>query len=372
MAAMDDRWLVLVPYLAGRDHVRFGDRWELMPFGDYDGTWPSALIEARARSLVAKHVDALGKPIERPMVLVRDGEVMVAEPATEEGPALRSALHLAVLAKNPAWGPDVDGWWVSTSDNTEILVWPLSEDREYFAHTRGSVVEVRTGGLRYDRDSTVIRAPLELSIGFRFTLDAELADVAFRTLVGEVLLHPPATVEGLADAADWLAAAWRNSPSIPWPARVTFLKTAFEAMLRTRGGWEQAKRVRRRFEALADVDGLRSFDDIVWSPDEAETLCVTVNNASRPATPLQHWYMAFGDHRNATVHALTRPVGPMYEVGTAYDGPLFQTGERVLRDLLRTELTLATGQPLVAGTLSRATHKALQRATPRRASTSEA
>jgi hypothetical protein len=135
---------------------------------------------------------------------------------------------------------------------------------------------------------------------------------------------------------------------------VTFLKTAFEAMLRKRGGWEQAKRLRRRFEALADVPAPVACDDIAWSPAEEETMTIALREGQRRVTPLQHWYMAFGDHRNASVHASGRDSGPMYEEGTAYDGPLFQTGERVVRDLIRTELTIASGRALVDTTLTRA------------------
>lgn len=169
----------------------------------------------------------------------------------------------------------------------------------------------------------------------------------------------PVTPQQLGEGITWLERAWRNSPSIPWDVRANFLKIGFESLLGVDGRWKQAKALRRRFELLAAMfDG--GFDDRVWSPDESESRTVRSYESEQECTDLQHWYETFYRHRNSTEHPKAEPVGPLYEEGSRFDGPIFQIGERVLRDLLRAELSLATGERIYASTLHRAIVRSLR------------
>jgi hypothetical protein len=118
----------------------------------------------------------------------------------------------------------------------------------------------------------------------------------------------------------------------------------FENLLGVSGAWPQARAIRHRFELLRD-EFVGGFDDLAWGPEETPTRTITVGGNDLACTDLQHWYVTFYRHRNTTEHPDAEPVGPMYEQGTAFDGPIFQTAERVLRDLLRVELSFASVSP---------------------------
>jgi hypothetical protein len=180
-------------------------------------------------------------------------------------------------------------------------------------------------------------------------MDDDIAAAAYDVITG-----PDAELAGrFLSCAHWLAQAWANTPSIGLGTRAVFVKTGFEALLAKNGAWDQAKRLRRRFELVAvRYEGAEL--DIVWSGNERERHQVQVGGATKYATDLQAWYVAFARHRNATVHEGSDPAGSTYTSGDAYSGPLFWVGERVLRDLIRCELTLATGQPLVFDGIGRA------------------
>lgn len=352
-------WLVFFPYLGLRDDVVVGP-WQLTPAEAYDGPWPSDGYKRTSQALLSKHRDAGGKPIERMTVAVRsDGVLSPTQPDDEEITRLRRAVQLAVLTANPPWHPDADGWSASTSDNCDLHMWGIVEDQEGFAVERGAVVRNLTGGLRFARETDTIPAPLELHLGMISRIDADIADAAYRALEGDPALRAPLSVDRFGQAIDWLERAWRNSPAIPWDVRANFLKIGFENLLGVSGAWPQAKAIRRRFELLLDDFG-GGFDDLAWGPDETASRTVSVGGNDQACTDLQHWYVTFYRHRNTTEHPDAEPVGPMYEQGTAFDGPIFQTGERVLRDLLRVELSFAFGEPLYSSTLHRAIARTLR------------
>ena len=164
-----------------------------------------------------------------------------------------------------------------------------------------------------------------------------------------------AKTERLGVALDWLQRAWRNSPAIPWDVRASFLRIGFEAILKKSGAWEQANALRRAFEDIEQAFPGWTISEFAWTPTEEEQMMVKVKGREHRCTPLQHWYVCFCRYRNSVEHPDALPIGPMYEEGTAYDGPLFQTGERVLRDLIRVQVSLVTARPLFAS----ATHRAI-------------
>lgn len=347
------RWLLIyLPYLRLSRDVSIGP-WTLISSKRTRGRWPNAAVGKAARQFMAKHRTAFGRPLDSMTVVTRDGRAAQDEhsdPSDEEFHALQAAVTIGVLCSNPPWKPDGDSWRVSTSDNCLLRATWITEGMTWFAVERGSVVQTLSGGHRLDRRGDVIAAPLELHLPSASQLDEEMAAAAYSVITG-----PDSELAGrLLSSVRWLSQAWANTPSIGSDTRAVFVKTSFEALLgTTSGAWDQAKRLRRRFDLVsARYEGAEL--DVLWSGNESERHQVQVGGSIKAATDLQAWYLAFARHRNATVHEGSDPAGSTYTSNDAYSGPLFWVGERVLRDLIRCELTLATAQPLVFNGIGRA------------------
>lgn len=178
------RWIVLFPYLGLTEEITLGP-WRLLRLDQFAGAWPSEAFERTTRRLLTKYRDADGRAVERMTIALHDGAPLITvQPTEEEMRRLELSVQLAVLSKNPAWGPDADGWWTATSDNCVIHLWPIEERQKYFATERGAVVRLLNGGLRLDRERDIIRAPLELHLPTSF-IDREIADSTYRALAGE-------------------------------------------------------------------------------------------------------------------------------------------------------------------------------------------
>jgi hypothetical protein len=351
-AETEAQWLlVYLPFLQMQERVTIGP-WQLSPSKGMRGVWPSPEVSRVARRFMRKHRTALGKPLPSMTFVTRDGTAALSRPPTaEEFTALQAAVTLGVLSANPTWSSDteLDSWRVSTSDNALLRATWITPDAEWFATERGSIVTTLSGGHRFNRRGDYIAAPLELHQPFSSSLDADVARSTYELLLG----GDTEISAGLLTSITWLAQAWANSPSVGWNVRVVAIRSGIEVLAGAQGAWSQARALRRRFEKLTDLYPSASFDTI-WSPTEEECLTVEIGSHTKQATPLEHWYVHLSRHRNATVHDAGSRTGQRYEVGTPYDGPFVWTGERVLRDLLRTELTLATGQPLVFNSIDRA------------------
>lgn len=350
--ASQERWLLIyLPYLRIARPVSIGP-WTLISSKRTRGYWPNAGVSKGSRQFMAKHRTAFGGRLDGMTVVTRDGSAVLGEsraPTDRELDALQAAITIGVLCANPRREPDGASWRVSTSDNCLLRANWITDGMTWFATERGSVVKTLSGGHRLDRRRDVIAAPLELHLPGASQLDDDIAAAAYDTITGS-----DAEFAGrLLSCARWLAQAWANTPSIGADTRSVFVKTGFEALLDTNGAWGQAKRLRRRFESVAErYEGANL--GTVWSGDETERHEVHVAGKPKAATDLQTWYLAFARYRNATVHGDAEPAGSTYVSTDAYNGSLFWVGERVLRDLIRCELTLATGQPLVFDGIGRA------------------
>jgi len=82
-------------------------------------------------------------------------------------------------------------------------------------------------------------------------------------------------------------------------------------------------------------------DHLLWSPTETASRPFTDRSGkSWDCTDLEHWFRAFGEARNDIIHGDAAPLDFDYEEdGSAYNGPMFHTAERLLRETTKVELT---------------------------------
>ena len=346
--------IVYMPYVRFAGRPRVGP-WELRPLKRARG-WPSKEFGQVARRYLTRHRDVVGKSLTDMTVVSRDGELCYSEdPDPDELRALQAALALAVLSGNPT--STDESWRVVTSDNLDLFQYRLSGSDTYFTSSRGSVVTVTNHAKLFGPRST-IAAPSELHAPeTRVLLDDDLASETYGLLVG---IPDRERADRLYASIMWLMNFWRNSPALTWATRAVMVRSGIEVLLDRRGAWDQSKVLRARFEDLHSRYPHNAFDELLWSPSEDESRTVIVGGKEQPATPLQHWYRKLSNHRNETLHSATGAEGPVFDADGPYGGPLVWTGEHVLRDLIRAELSVLAGSPLFEGKLYRALWAALE------------
>lgn len=64
---------------------------------------------------------------------------------------------------------------------------------------------------------------------------------------------------------------------------------------------------------------------------------IPIRGTPHQVTDLQHWLHRFGDARNEIIHEGTVPPLVVAD-GTNYDGPLFNIGERLLRESIKVSM----------------------------------
>lgn len=341
-------YVVFLPYLPLREPTEVGD-WVLHPLDLFDGAWESARFEDLSRRFIAAFRGTNNKTIPHPTLAARrDSGCDGALPSRAELDALRRAVEFASLDQNPIWSEEVSSGSMEalqalTTDNAEVHVWPIDLADGRVAQESGFVVSTLAGGFRIE-DDLAITPPEELRLPFgKVTLDSEIASAVYRTVAGQLKDVGVIDAARIARAISWLAKSWRNTPSINWEDRIIFLKTAFEALTGTSKTYEAGAALRRRFEE-AIVGDAREYDaarHLLWSPGEAPTRAFTDRSGkSWDCTDLEHWFRTFGEARNGVIHGdLTTQDFSYEERDSAYNGPMFHTAERLLREATKVELT---------------------------------
>lgn len=340
-------YVVFLPYLPLREPTEVGD-WVLHPIDIFDGPWQSARFEDLSRQFIAAFRGPNNEAIALPTLAARrergcDGVL----PDRVELAALRRSVEFAALDKNPIWSEDISSGSMQalqalTTDNAEVHVWPIDLGDGRVAQERGFVVSTLAGGFRI-ADDLAITPPEELRLPFgSVTLDRVIATAVYRTVAGQIEGVEPAETARVARVISWLAKAWRNTPSISWEDRIVFLKTAFEALTGSSKTHETGAELRRLFEEVVVGDAREyATDHLLWSPSEAPTRPFTDRSGKTwGCTDLEHWFRSFGEARNSVIHGDVLSQDFLYEeVGSAYNGPMFHTGERLLREATKVELT---------------------------------
>ncbi len=341
-------YVAVCPYLPLAQPVVFAGWW-LGPASAFDGRWLSPAIKEATHRFLACFRTQDGRPIDRPSLLARvDGGVDGALPNDRERLALGSTIDFITLDANPYWSTDTQtaGWSIATTDNADLWLQPLNIEEGFFATGRGSRVNTTVGGHSFYDPDCAIPPPLEVKIPTPLRLDQELAAASF-----DVLAHRADDLAAeLLVAMRWVGKSWANSASISWEDRVLFLKIASEGFSGTDSSIESARRLRARYASCLSQEGKGvGADDLLWRPDEPTLNRSWTDRSGSTRTAalsaFEHWYMALADTRNEIAHSGHASTLD-YSEGTAYDGPLVEIGDRVLRELIKLSLGLS-GHPAV-------------------------
>jgi hypothetical protein len=363
--------LVFCPYLDLREPCEVAN-WTVNPLMTFTGPWRNDQFEARCRQLLAKLQDADGQPIKNPCILgLGSSGSNGKRPEARELEALQLALHIGLLDTNPPWQADLDGNWIATSDNSELFAWPIDVDSGGIATQRGAIVRVLTGGYRLDDPRFAVRAPLELHLPLRMRVNTELATAIFQVVRGDHDAVDAVFARRIAIAVRWLAKAWRNTPSIGADDQVVMIRTGLEALTGTSKTRNAIAFLEATFDGLRTrgaTDG-RFTEHMLWSPDTVPARAfsyVTTGGSPKTITltDMGHWLSSFAEARHLIVHQGGAPNLVYDEPGSRFNGPLFHSGERLLRETIKASLVTFGYEDLWQAEAFRAIKKALSRAVP--------
>lgn len=250
-----------------------------------------------------------------------------------------------------------------TTDNAELHIWPLGADG-YIAYPTGLMIRTTWGGWNLDDGEGVWRvpAPMELFMPLvKVSFYGRLANAIYETVMLGDGNPSKAAERRLATALGWLGKAWKNTPSISLEDRIVFLKTAFESLLDTSKTPMAAKRLRKLFEDAA-AHAQEEVKGLLWSSAEAESRLHPFTGAQYQnvqVTDLEHWFLAFGSTRNDVIHDGAASTLTYDETGSAYNGSLVMTAERVLRESIKMQLELLGYRGLWKTGMERVLHETL-------------
>lgn len=330
--------VLLAPHLATREPVQVGP-WLIGPPEAHQ--WPSPDVRAATDRLLTRY-DATASP---PTVIsLLDGCAGVPVGCrVDELSSLQRSLSFVGLDGNP--DVHAEGWAAYravTADNLDITGWKLDLDEGYFSTRRGALVATHSLGLRLEDTASRIPVPTEIQHPEAIDLDHELAS----TLL-DYLTKPPGSgsdePQRVAVAIDWLTLAWRNTTSVASAARLIFLRTALEALFPGNAP-QTARALREHFKRFADAVSIpvdSRLDELLWSPTEAPTHPARVKKRGELNTDLQDWFWSFNEARNDIIHD-GQAESQVYDgSAAAYQGELFWTAERLVREVIRTKLAIA-------------------------------
>jgi hypothetical protein len=368
MARADRPYLCFFPYLPLNRSCKFGP-WLLDPLRDYQGSWLSPEFERMSRDFMTSFQGFDGQPLKNVAILSHvihgiDGRL----PNAPQRLAIQRAIEFCTLDQNAKHGDPNAGHASVTSDNAELLIWPVDTENGRVTLTRGSIVSVTSGGHRINHRSFAVPSPLEVHIPmFGVTIDEELLAALYRLFTRRLTGHDDAHRKRIITSIGWLSQAWRNTPSIRLEERIIMLKTGYEALFDSSRTWVCARRIRTLYETqLAGVDD-RGARDILWSPSERPRFTRIYNNQTSQLTDIQHWFMMFGDARNSIIHQGAVPKLNYRASKSAYNGNMVLTAERLLRESIKVSL-IQFGYPnLWRSQLWRAINRSLAKQNRRRA-----
>ena len=332
-------FLIFLPYLRLKEVVTFGD-WEMGPIQHFEGRWADGRFEDLSNRFIAAFHGRNGRPIEgSTLVAPRNAQIEGRLPPEPEMRALAAAINFAVLDSNPRFDDPNGGHFAVTSDNTELLVWPIELASGFVAFRHVGAVSRLDGGYRIE-EGLAIPPPRELVIPLGDTSpDPEVLQAIYDMAIGRSPQPDDRFSRRLITTITWLAQAWRNSESIRPQDRVVLLKTGFEALTAESQNWPCAKRLRALYENNLGLSAVTDEEtrDLLWKPGEVERFNWTVRDTIHRVTDLQQWLYRFGDARNKVIHDGKVPSLQVADQ-TAYDGPLFNVGERLLRETIKVSM----------------------------------
>jgi hypothetical protein len=336
---MRSPYLCFFPYLPLSRTCQFGP-WQVGPLGDYKGSWESAEFERMSRDFIASFRDSNGQPL-RSIALLSHGSRGVDGrlPRAPQRLAIQRAIEFATLDQNPKPSDPNAGLGSATSDNAELMIWPVDIKSGRVTLSRGSMVSVMSGGNRINHRNFAVPSPLEVNIPWSsVTLDRELLAALYHLFTRRLRGDDDALRKRIMTSIGWLSQAWRNTPSIRPEDRIVMLKTGFEALCGTSSTPRCAEHLRNIYEATLAGATVRDTEDILWSPVERDRFSREYHGRTYGITDLQHWFMEFGDARNKVIHDGLTPRLNYRVSKSAYNGHLVHTAERLLRDTIKVSM----------------------------------
>ena len=368
MAHNTGPYLLFFPYLPIQGSYKLGP-WRLGPLKGYTGSWLSPAFERQSRAFMASFRDAGGKPLDNMYVLSHGERGMDGRlPTRPQQTALQRAVDFAVLDNNPPLDSDNAGLGAATADNAELFIWPIDVTGGRVTLSRGSMVRTMAGGHRIN-DELRVPAPLELQMPlWTFSLDAELLAAMYNLFTRRLAGSNDLDRRRIEVAVGWLSKAWRNSPSVSMADRVVFLKTGFEALSDESKTKPCADWLRSLYEKELAGNIPKYTRHVLWSSAEKPVRTYKYKlsgNVVGQLTELQHWFMSFGEARNAIVHEGTTP-RLLYKLSKSrYNSSMVNVGERLLRESIKVKM-ISLGYPNLWRTpLWRAIDRRLHKATHR-------
>jgi hypothetical protein len=337
---MSNPLLIFCPYLELSEPIDFAG-WRIGPVSAFETAWPDQRFKERSITFLKHFTDANGNAIEKPSLVGRNpGGIDGQAPQNKEIEALELALDFAFIDGNPRFkeGVNDQGWRLITTDNTELFIWPIDLETGHVTVSTGSIIRLLAGGFQIDDEDLEIRSPLELRMPGAPSADPDvLAAVYDVCLTSCRAPGTNPTADRMRAAIRWLAKAWKNSESIDFGDRVVFIKTGFEALTATSNSRESARRLRQLFES---VPGTTAADAelLMWSPTEQPKHPHTYRGVTEHLTDLEDWFMALASARNTIIHDGIIPSLRYQQPGSRYEGPLFHSGQFVLRVALKVSL----------------------------------
>ena len=331
------RHLLFFPYLQLSEPVLI-DAWWLGALKDFEGAWESDRFREQCRAFLSSFRTHDDKPVGHMALLADASRGVTGElPDKAERNALERAVLLGSLATNPKGTEENAGHFTRTSDNADLHIWPIDLDEGWVALSRGSLLQVTTGGLSIGDEKLVITPPMETHIPWPSAIDGEMADAVYKVLTGQTSASDEENGR-LRRSIEWLGRAWSNTPSISDDTRIVMLKTAFEALTGEFANAAAARWLRGNFEQLSGQP-VERHGDLLWNPDESETMeWPAPDGGTEPCTPLEHWYRSFGKARNAIIHGGPEPEIAYPVEDSAYAGSFFWAGERLFREAIAVHL----------------------------------
>lgn len=341
----DNPYVLVIPYLPLKKPAQFAG-WTVSPVTAAEGRWSDRAFEQRAKQFISKFRDANRKPLENPSLAFRtEAGVDGVLPTDRELDALQLAVTFSLLDANPEYQPDADGHWVSTADIGDVWAQPIDIAKGYVALGRGLLVRVGSGGSKTSDANFEIPAPVELSIPLAARIDADVAEAIYRVAAGAHENEDAALAGRITTAVRLHAKSWRNSVSFGWEDRVVMLRTAFEALTDASKGPRARRVLEGMFKHLRKFGATTrdSTEHMLWRPDEKRNRAFKFTGkggqlVTEQLTDLGHWFSVFGEARHKIVHEGIVPPLTYNEPGSAYNGPMFFVGERVLREAIRAAL----------------------------------
>jgi hypothetical protein len=149
------------------------------------------------------------------------------------------------------------------------------------------------------------------------------------------------------------------------------IRTGLEALTGTSSTRNAIHSLDATFDALRSrgAHDSRFTEHMLWNPEDVPTRpfhYVTAGGSTKTIThsDLGHWLSTFAEVRHLIVHEGSAPSLVYDQSGSRYNGPLFHTGERLLREAIKSSLVRFGYTDLWQAEAFRAIKKALSRALP--------